>query len=155
MTTKKQKSLKDQLAESQAKSASLLKKIQEEEAKNKPKSIIDLTPNFAAILKIAKPTKGELTILNYKGKSKRLLLSRDLMAIGLISEVLNEGTELTLKDERYFPWYDVSSGFVFIVTDCAETSASASSASRLSLKSSPLATHAGKVFLAKYKRAIS
>lgn len=162
MATTKPKSLEQQLAEAeklakqQEEKVKLIReKIQKEAEANKAKSIMDIVKTFESVLKIAKPTKEELAIIKYSGKSKRLAVARDFMILSIIAEVLNEGKTPKIKGERHYPYFDVSSGFVFNDTDYDDTNASASSASRLALISRPLAIHAGTIFLEYYKKAIS
>ncbi len=162
MATTKPKSLEQQLAEAE-KSAKqqeekvklIREKIQKKAEANKPKSIMDIVKTFESVLKIAKPTKEELAIIKYSGKSKRLAVARDFMILSIIAEVLNEGKLPKLKGERYYPYFDVSSGFVFNSTIYADAYANTGSASRLALISRPLAIHAGAIFLQYYKKAIS
>lgn len=162
MAITKQKSLEQQLAEAEKlakqqenKVKLIREKIQKELEANKPKSIMDIVTTFNDVLKIAKPTKEELAIIKYSGKSKRLAVARDFMILSIIAEVLNEGKIPKLKSERYYPYFDVSSGFVFNDTLYDATTARTSSASRLSLISRPLAIHAGTIFMKYYKKAIS
>ena len=158
----KKPSLQDQLLEAKKAAETASKKVQDIEAKiqveavkNKPKSIMDRVKTFADVLKIAKPTVEELKILNYKGKSKRIKFAADIMALALIHEVLNEGWLPKMgKDERWYVWFDVSSGFVFDDALCVDTIANTSSASRLCLKNEELAIHSGKIFTQYHKNVI-
>ena len=153
MTTSK-KTLEQQLSENEKKSELLRKKIEERNNANKPKSIIDRVKTFKDVLRIAKPTKEELAILNYKGKSERILFASHVMALALIHEVLNEGWKPKRGDRRWYVWFDVSSGFVFDAASYVGTSADTTSASRLCLKSNELAEHSGKIFIQYHKRVI-
>ena len=146
--------LEKQLADMEKKSVELRKKIEEKNNANKPKSIIDRVKTFKDVLRIAKPTKEELAILNYKGKSKRLLFASHVMALSLISEVLNEGWLPKRGDRRWYVWFDVSSGFVFFNTSYVDTYANTLSASRLCLKNTELAEHSGKIFIQYHKNVI-
>jgi hypothetical protein len=159
----KLKTMQQQLAESEKakqiaekKSAELNKKIEAEKAKNKPKNIMERVKTFKDVLKIAKPIKEELVLINYNGKSKRLSFARDMMILSLISEVLNEGHVFTMSpdEERHYPWFYISSGFVFNFAHYNDTGAITASASRLCLKNAELAKYAGTIFIAYYKKAI-
>jgi hypothetical protein len=132
-------------------------KISDEANKNKPKSIMDRVKTFADVLKISKPSKEELAIINYSGKSKRLKFASAIMRISLISEVLNEGHRFTMKDDeaRWYPWFYLSSGFVFGNTRCDVSTANSASASALCLKSEELARYVGEQFTKEYKNAIT
>lgn len=135
---------------------SLRKKIEANQKAEQPKSIIDRVNTIEDVLKIAKPTKEELPIINYSGKSKRIFFAKHMMVLSLISEVLNEGHVFTMKpdEERWYCWFDVSSGFVFVNAHYDVSSAGAGSASRLCLKNRELTVHAGEVFTKYYKNAI-
>jgi hypothetical protein len=74
-----------------------------------------------------------------------------IMQLRIISRALNEGKRLTLKDARWFPYYYVSSGFVFHDTRYGGSAASTASASALCFKTSELAEYAGKQFIDIYK----
>lgn len=132
------------------------KKIEAKANANKPKSIMERVKTLADVLKIAKPDKEELAIINYSGKSKRLGFARDMMILSLIAEVLNEGHVFKMdgSEYRWFPRFSVSSGFDFIGAHCGTATADAVSASRLCLKSEELAVHAGTIFLQYHKKAI-
>jgi hypothetical protein len=55
-----------------------------------------------------------------------------------IAKVYNEGWLPKRGDRRYYPYYNVSSGFVFVGTDYGGVDAVSASASRLCLKSEEL-----------------
>lgn len=153
MQTKNQKQLEKELEASEKKSAEIRKKIQD----LKPKDITERVQSFADVLKIAKPTKEELALLNYSGKSDRIKFASKIMRLALGSEVLNEGEKPKAngKDERHYPYFDVSSGFAFFGSSFFVSFAITPSASRLSLKNSKLAVHHGKIFLKEHKDAIT
>ena len=151
--------LEKQLAKKQKEVKDIEKKIESEKAKNKPKDIRDLVKSMKDVLRISKPTKEELTIINYSGKSKRLLFAKNFLIISLISEVLNEGWKPKTNDSeyRYYPYFylkAVSSGFDFRDSACVYDYAVTGSASRLCFKTSELAEYAGKTFLKEYQNAI-
>ena len=157
----KKESLEDQLASkikvavSTEKQIQLLRdKIEAKEKASKPKSILDRVNTLSDVLKIAKPTKEELAVIKYTGKSKRMLFAKHMMVLSLISEVLNEGWLPKLGEYRWYPYFDVSSGFVFHNTFCGSTDADSGSASRLCLKSDELAAHAWKIFLPEWEKLI-
>ena len=137
--------------------ALILKKIEDQKKTNRPKSIMNRVKTMKDVLKIAKPEAEELKLIEYSGKSKRMLFAKHMAILSLISEVLNEGHifTMTTSEERWYPYYNVSSGFVFSASCYGNTSARTSSAARLCLKSEELAIHAGKIFLKEYKNAIT
>lgn len=134
--------------------STILKKIEVEETKNKPKSIMDTVRSFSDVLKVAKPTKEELIILNYSGKSKRLIFMKDMMRFALVSEVLNEGWIPKKGEQRWYAWFDISSGFAFGNAVYVVSGADTASASRLCLKNRDLVIHVSKYFLNECKNVI-
>ncbi len=64
-----------------------------------------------------------------------------------ITKVLNEGWLPKKGDRRWYNWYDVSSGFVFVSAYCVSSFAFTDSASRLCFKDSELA----KFYTEKFK----
>lgn len=103
-------SLQKQLIAAQNRVTVITKKIEAQ----KPKNIFDVATTFKKVLQIAKPTKEELSIINYVGKSPRLLFAKDTMVIALIAEVLNQGK----TNNIWFPVFNISgSGFVFSDSD--------------------------------------
>ena len=139
----------------EASASKLRDAIEKRDNANKPKSIMDRVRTMKDVLKIAKPDKDEMAIINYSGKSKRLTFAKHVMILSLISEVLNEGTVLTMKDQRYYPYFDVSSGFVFYYTHYDVSHSNATAASRLCFKSRELADHSGRIFIAYHKNVIT
>ena len=72
----------------------------------------------------------------------------------ILCKALNEGTVLTTKHTRHYPYFLVSSGFVFYTTTYDDAGARTSSAARLCLKNSELAIHLGKKFLPEMEAVI-
>ena len=109
------------------------------------------------VLKIAKPTKEELAVINYSGQSARLGFARDAMIVSLISEVLNEGHKFKMMpdEQRHYPFFWIkSSGLGFDKTLYDGSFAETGSASRLCLKTPELARHAGTKFKKYYQNFI-
>lgn len=156
-TDKLEKQLAAKQAELKKVTDALEKQIEKIKNANKPKDITERVKSFNDILKIAKPTKEELAIINYNGKSDRIKFAGKIMKLALGAEVLNEGQfpKADGNQHRHYPWFDVSSGFVFYNTHYADSHANTSSASRLSLKSEKLAVHYGKILLKEHKEAIT
>lgn len=150
------KKLETQLKKAEKTAETLRKKLEAEKLKNKPKSIMDRVKNFSDVLKIAKPTKEELALVKYVGKSKSLNFAKNMLVLSLISQVLNEGwtPKMDGSEYRYYPYYRVSSGFDFGGTYFGCDAANTSSAFRLCFKTSELAEFAGKTFENEYKSAI-
>lgn len=69
----------------QKKKEDIKKAIEEEKNKNKPKSIIDRIKTFTDIIKIGKPSKEALAIINYKGNDPLVLFARDFTTLGFMS----------------------------------------------------------------------
>lgn len=70
-----------------------------------------------------------------------------------ITFALNEGTVMDWNnsEQKWFPWFDTSSGFAFRSADWYCSTALAGLASRLCFKSDELATYAGRQFTDLYK----
>ena len=134
--------------------AALREKVQAKKEANKPKSIIDRVKTFSDVLKLSKPSKEALAIVNYSGKDNNLEFCRDFLKISLIAKVLNEGWIPKRGEQRWYAWFDVSSGFVFCNTLCDDSDALTASASRLCFKTEKLAEYAGIVFLTEHRKAI-
>lgn len=74
--------------------------------------------------------------------------------IAAITRALNEGWKPNWNDHdeyKWFPWFDISSGFAVGVTYCSCSLARAGVASRLCFKSEELAEYAGRQFTDIYK----
>jgi hypothetical protein len=71
-------------------------------------------------------------------------------------KVLNQDYVFTMspEEERHYPYFDISSGFVFYTTLHDGTAANAASASRLCLKNKKMASHAGEILLPLWKQFI-
>ncbi|MEK7070328.1 MAG: hypothetical protein AAB966_00820 [Patescibacteria group bacterium] len=147
--------LKKELVATEKKAEVLRQKIKKQEDAKKPKDITTLVTTWKEVLKIAKPTKEELVIFNYAGKSERLIFARRVMRLSLVAEVLNEGHKFKMSrdEERHYPYFyiDVSSGFVFHDTNYVFTYAYTSSAPRLAFKNEKLVRHAVKYFFTEFK----
>ena len=143
--------LQQQLQASQARTALLLKKIEDVKKKPTPKTIFDRVSNFKDILKIAKPTKEELVVINYSGKSKRLLFVKHTMVCALITEVLNEGS----IDNIWFPVFKISgSGSVFSTSIINYYDVYSAVGSALRFKDERTSNFAAKTFPAEYKNLL-
>ncbi len=130
----------------QKETATIRKKIETINNANKPKSIMDKVKSVKDVLKIGKPTKEELVLLNYAGKSKHLHFAKDMMFHSIKAEVLNEGEVIKMDgiQKRHYPYFYInSSGFVFNDTYFGDSYAYTASASRLALKNEALARHNG------------
>lgn len=78
----------------------------------------------------------------------------DRRKIEVITAALNEGTVMDWFDtaqQKWFPWFDTSSGFVDDDANWTNTGANAGSASRLCFKTQALAIYAGKQFTGLYE----
>jgi hypothetical protein len=71
-----------------------------------------------------------------------------------IAKVYNRGWLPKKGEKRHYPYYDVSSGFVFDDTGYLDTYAFTTSASRLCFKTEEDARDAGKKFIDVYKNII-
>lgn len=119
--------------------------------------ITDRVNTLKDVIAIAKPTKEELALINYKGTSDHMLGAQNFLICELVSEVLNEGWVAPFdgKTPRWFPVFDVESGgFGFLRADDDNWHSTADAGSRLCLKNEPLAIHAGKIFGEYYRKII-
>ncbi len=71
-----------------------------------------------------------------------------------ICSAINEGWLPSREDRRYYPYYDVSSGFDFYPASCDGTAANAGSASRLCFKDAKRASEYHKLFGESVERKI-
>ncbi len=156
-TLEKQLDQAKKKAESANKKIETLKvKIEQQNKKKQPKSIMDKIDTILDIFRLAKLTKEEKDLVNYRGKSKRIKFASNLLIINLISEVLAGGRKFKMdgSERRHYPWFYVSSGFVFVDAICVSSFADTSSASRLSFFTEEEAVWAGKKFTKYYKAVI-
>ncbi len=138
--------MEKQLKDTENSALKLRNQIQAIKDANKPKSIIELIGSFEDACKFKKVKPS--SVYNTK------LDTIDEIAykkIKFTNGVLNEGWKPKRGEYRHYPYFDVSSGFVFNNTLYADTCADTSSASRLCLKNDTLARHSGKILLKEYK----
>mgnify|MGYP001599392208 CR=1 FL=1 len=94
-----------------------------------------------------------MALINYSGKSDIIKFARDMAVLALISKVLNEGWKPKMDgtDDRHYPYFYLSSGFVCCGAFYGNGRADTASASRLCLRSQELAKFAGEKFLPEYR----
>jgi hypothetical protein len=122
-------------------------KIREEIERNKPKPIIELVNNFSDACKIKNVSEDSIYLQTE---------TKDEIAYKKIKftiSVLNEGwvPKMDGLEYRYYPYFSISSGFVFLNASFADANANTASASRLCLKNRELAIHAGKILINEFK----
>jgi len=81
-------------------------------------------------------------------------LIRDFEIYAMV-HVLNQGWKPNYSDtneRKWYPYFSVSSGFVFDLSGCALSCSDADCGFRLCLKNEKLANFAGKTFLNEYKK---
>lgn len=99
----------------------------------------------------------DITEKEFNEKFKKLELDKDTIAyekLKIIIKALNEGWSpnwLDTSEKKWYPYFNLSSGFVFSVTICGYSYATSTVGSRLCLKSQELAQYAGTQFLEIYK----
>ena len=79
---------------------------------------------------------------------------RALFAIEVITAALNEGWQPdwnNTAEYKYYPYFKVSSGFVFDYADCLYSYAGGGNGARLCFKTAALAEYAGRQFTELYK----
>ncbi len=137
--------LEKQLADSKKRTAEIEKQLAAEQARNKPKNIMDIVISYetACKYKKVKPT------LSYEKPGVRTLVEIAHARLMFTFSVLNEGHKFKMDriERRYYPWFinDPSSpsGLVFNLTFYVLDDAAAASAAHLSLKTHELAQHTG------------
>jgi hypothetical protein len=129
-----------------------LRKIIEE--CDKPKNIMDVIKTYEDARKSKYVTKEDLWFESVQGQMPKNSLAFEKAKV--ISKALNEGHVFKMdgSQNRYYPYFSLSSGFVFDITGCAASDAYASSASALCFLSRELALYAGKQFEEVYRDLI-
>ena len=141
--------LQQQLIEAQEKVKTIEAEIANEKKQNAT-SIFDKITGFEDILKIYKPRKEILDIINYNGADPILLAARRSTVIALIAVVLNEGN----TDNFWFPVFNTKgSGSVFSHSDNAYYD-SAAVGSALRFKDRATSDFAAKTFPAEFKNLL-
>jgi hypothetical protein len=148
MTNKEEARKRLSIIEEEAKSIRMLL-----DQPDKPQNVMEVIKTFDQACNSKHVTKEDLWFMPLKDQMPKS--SYAMEQIRIISKALNEGVILTLNDTRWYPWFRVSSGFVFDDTSCDASSAYTASASALCFKSSKLAEYAGKQFIEIYKEAMS
>ncbi len=143
---KKLEILEKELVSTENAAKKLRTDIQKLKDANKPKDITDLVNSFEDACKLKK--KKPNSIFNAKVDTIDEIAYKK---IKFTNAVLNEGWKPKRGEPRYYPYFNVSSGFVFYSTDYVATSANTCSASRLCLKNDKLAQHSGKILIKEYK----
>ncbi len=137
--------LKKELAKQEKLVMATREKIAKIEKANKPADPLDITsyPMVCKSLKI----QNKVDIVSLSGLS-----SDDVEVVNAIikkmriCKVLNSGHRFKRGDNRWYSWYNVSSGFVFDLTLCDHSTAGTSSASRLCFLDAKTANHFVKHF---------
>lgn len=142
------KTLEKQLDSKEKEVLKLRSDIKKLKDADKPKDITELVGSFEDACKLKKVKPASV----YNTKTDTI----DEIAykrIKFTNAVLNEGHKFSMKpdESRYYVWFNISSGFVFLTTDYAAASADTSSASRLCLKTDRLARHSAKILINEYK----
>ena len=94
--------------------------------------ITDRIKDYNDILTIGNynESKDVINIDNFDAEEH--ILVKDFIKKVRCAKVYRDGKDVPKRgDRRYYAYYDVSSGFVFYITSCVGTGASATSASRL------------------------
>jgi len=73
-------------------------------------------------------------------------VAKNLIKKMRICKVLNEGWVPKRGERRWYAYWNVSSGFVFLIANCDDSSADSASASALCFKTDELARHYAKYF---------
>ena len=105
-----------------------LRKIIEE-----PKSIIDAVQDYNDIMRMSGTVEvdDEVKVKGFDEEENEVL--KFVIKKMRICKIYREGRIIKLGEERWYAWYDVSSGFVFCNTFYDDSTADTSSASRFAL----------------------
>jgi hypothetical protein len=146
--------LEQELATKEQEVAAIRKKIAEEAQRNKPKSIMDTIKTMDDVYASKYLTEDDKRFFKFKD-----MLTKDELAYfnaKCIAKVLNEGHVFKMdgSENRYYPYFYLSSGFVFDIALCDVSIADAASASALCFLSRELALYAGKQFEEVYRDLI-
>jgi hypothetical protein len=110
----------------------IIKQIEAIDNANKPKSIIEQINDYSDVLRLnnnADENKDTIVIDQFDADEHRFL--QNIVRKMRICKAYCQGKIFTIKDRRYYNWYNVSSGFVFGSASYGGTFANAASASRL------------------------
>ena len=112
-----------------------------------PEKITDRVKNYQDILAISGvfESADNIKVAGFDDAENKVVQS--LVKKMRIAKVYNEGWLPVRGENRWYPWYDVSSGFVFDRTDYDYTRATSGSAARLCFKSDELARDFAKKFI--------
>lgn len=105
-------------------------------------------------IEIAKPDQAEIELLSYNGTNDRMIGTKHALILFMLSEVLNEGKEADWDndDERkWFPVWDMRSGFGFSGANYGTWAPYSDVGSRLCFRTRELAIHAAKIAPESYK----
>ena len=134
-----------------------LKKMAEnaENAENAEKrSIMDKIKSFDDACQSPHLTKEDLWFIPYQDQMPANSLNYEKWKV--IAKALNEGHVFTMNpsEKRWYPWFDVSSGFVFFNTNYDDSHADAASASSLCFKTEELVVYFCEQFIEVCKGVI-
>jgi len=123
------KTLEEQLIEKERELDELRKKIEA----NKPKPITERVKGYLDVLDILKvdESKDKIEIYGFDEAENKVV--KTFIKKMRITKVYREGWIPKRGERRYYPYFDVSSGFAFYYTDYGGTGADTASASRLCL----------------------
>lgn len=109
--------------------------------------------SFEAACKALKLNPKKLPVVSSIPKKYRDAIVAHFKLV-IIAEALNEGWKPNWEDYneyKYYPYFDMQSGFGFVVTLCGTWHAYAGGGSRLCFKTRELAEFAGRKFRKLYK----
>ena len=138
--------LEQKLAEKENEVSEIRKQIKARDAANKPKSITDKINGYNDILTIlgADESKDNISIDLFTEAETKVV--KAIIKKMRICKVYNQGVLPKRGGQRWYSWYNVSSGFVFHYSYYDDTHAFTGSASRLSFLNEKLLKDATKKF---------
>mgnify|MGYP001609316531 CR=1 FL=1 len=130
--------LEQQLVASEKKSQEIRNEIEKRNEANKPIGIMSKINGISDVLEILGADEGKDVIKIDKFDEAETNVIKNVIKKMRIVKVYNEGHVFKRGDKRHYPYYDISSGFVFSATFYDNTNARTTSAPRLAFKNRDL-----------------
>jgi hypothetical protein len=110
------------------------------------KKITDRVDSILDIIDLAAPSEEVLKVMKYNGTDEEMIGLRACARLLLIAKVFNEGWRPEPGERRWFPVFDLSSGFGFSHSTCGTWYTLSRCGSRLAYKTEALSDASAKMF---------